>query len=113
MTYKPIKEKFKVKINHIAPITQNQHIFKLYGEDNLNFKKAGIIKDVKNIDQTTNINIMDHTNKGVGKTIKQLYDEITNDNRNQNITNLEPFDSQDNYIIDTATNYGTSGFNTY
>ena len=56
---------------------------------------------------------MDHTNNGVGKTIKQLYDEITNDNRNQNITNLEPFDSQDNYIIDTATNYGTSGFNTY
>lgn len=114
MIYSPIKEKFKVKINHMAPITQNkQTIYKLYGEDNLNFKKAGIIQSNKDIDQTTNINIMNHTNNGTGKTIKELYDEITNDNRNQNIDNVEPFDSQDNYVIETITNYGSTGFNTY
>lgn len=105
------KKQFEIKIN--SPPKNQNVVYKLYGEDNLNFKKAGIINNPKNIDQTTNINIMNHTNNNIGKTIKELYDEITNDNRTQDISNLEPFDSLDNYIINTKTNYGNTNFNTY
>ena len=105
-----IKEKFKVKID---PIVSNIK-YNLYGEDNLNFKKAGIVNSTNNIDQTTNINIMNHTNKTQGKTIKDLYDEITNDNRfdlQQDMNNVNAFDSHDNYIIDKQ--YGATHFDTY
>ena len=105
------KKHFEIKIN--SPPKNQNVIYKLYGEDNLTFKKAGVIDNPKNIDQTTNINIMNHTNNNIGKTIKDLYDEITNDNRTQDISNLEPFDSLDNYIIDNKINYGNTNFNTY
>ena len=108
--YNPkIKEKFNVKIN---PIITNPK-YKLYGEENLDFKKAGIIKQSTDIDQTTNINIMNHTNSSMNKTIKDLYDEITNDNRNldMNLDNLDAYDPVDNYNIDKK--YGATKFDTY
>lgn len=97
-------EKFNVKIDQK---------YKLYGEDNLNFKKAGIIKQPTDIDQTTNINIMNLTNNSMNKTIKDIYDDITNDNRNtnMNLDNLLAYDPLDNYNIDTK--YGSTQFDTY
>ena len=109
--YKPIiREKFNVRID---PIITNPK-YKLYGEDNLIFSKAGIIKQPTDIDQSTNINIMNHTNNNQGKTIKDIYDEITNDNRldlQQDLDNLSAYDSADNYNIDK--NYGATQFDTY
>ena len=56
---------------------------------------------------------MNHTNRGVNKTIKDIYDEITNDNRNlnTNLDNLDAYDSADNYKIDQK--YGSTHFDTY
>jgi len=108
--YNPkLREKFNVKID---PIITNSK-YKLYGEDNLNFTKAGIVKQPTDIDQTTNINIMNHANNSMNKTIKDLYDEITNDNRNFNLNldNLDAYDPADNYNIDKK--YGSTHFDTY
>jgi len=101
--------KFKVKIN---PIIENLK-YRLYGEDNLIFKKAGIIKQQTDVDQTTNINIMNHVNNSTNKTIKDIYNEITNDNRNININldNLDANDPTDNYNINKQ--YGATQFDTY
>ena len=108
--YRPkTKENFKVKID---PIIKNPK-YRLYGEDNLNFVKAGIIKQPTDIDQSTNINIMNHANNSINKTIKDIYDEITNDNRdiNVNLENLNAYDPLDNYNIDKK--YGSTQFDTY
>lgn len=88
--------------------------YKLYGDDNLDFKRAGIIKDPTNIDQTVNINITNHTNNGINKTIKEIYDELTNDNRlklQTNLDDLETYDLTDNYNI--KERYANSRFDTY
>jgi len=110
--------KSKVPIGQIKPVenftTSSSNRYKLYGEDNLDFKPAGIISDPANIDQTVNINIMNHTNKGTNKTIKDLYDEITEDNRSKlqtNIEDLNAYDPNDNFNIDKK--YGHSSFDTY
>jgi hypothetical protein len=102
--------KFKEKFNQTMSNTK----YKLYGEDNMNFVKAGIVKQDTNIDQSTNINIMNYTNKQEGKTIKELYDNITNDNRldlQKDLENLDAYDSNDNYSIDK--HYGNTKFDTY
>ena len=57
---------------------------------------------------------MNHTNKEIDKTIKEIYDELTNDNRlklQTNLDDLETYDTTDNYNI--KGKYANSSFDTY
>jgi hypothetical protein len=92
------------------------------------------------IDQTISINIMDYANKGKqsvpidyanpsnvkvedknlntintrGKTIKDIYDEITQDGRldlQKNLDDLQAFNNRNDYVL--GEKYGTTRFDTY
>ncbi len=124
----------------LSPIIKNINSkYKLYGDDLLisqpaktitkqsnlmsNQNKAkveltGILPNIiePEIDQTINTNIINYINKSENqnKTIKQIYDEMTNDNRHattQNIDDLEAFTKNDNYNL--GEKYGASKFDTY
>ena len=67
------------------------------------------------IDQTISQNIMSYVNNLTKKkTIKEIYDDITNDGRltlQQNLNDLEANDSGTQFII--GEKYGTTQFDTY
>ena len=57
---------------------------------------------------------MNYANQGVNKTIKDIYDEITEDNRlklQTNLDDLNAYDSNDNFNI--KERYGHTNFDTY
>lgn len=110
----------------------NNH--KLYGDALFTFKPAKkiISNDHPTIDQTISSNIINYIEQGIesvpdnhtmngckinnmqGKTIKQIYDDITNDNRfefQQNLDDVEANNARDDYII--GRKYGCTRFDTY
>ena len=145
------KPSIKPKVTFDPVSTQMNPKYKLYHENNLNFREAnGIILDSKrNIDQRVNTNIQDFVNNGIEnrsnlsefipdynlyndiisqtplkiennekklneRTIKEIYDELTNDNRlalQQNLDDLEAKDFRNDYNINEK--YGATRFDTY
>jgi hypothetical protein len=127
------KSNLKHVVNFNPINTQSENKYKLYHDNLFNFGPAGIVGNTTkpHIDQTINTNIMNYAEKGIvsdpknnlimtetnsteGKTIKQIYDDITNDNRlslQQNLDNLEARDKGKNYLINEK--YGATRFDTY
>lgn len=100
--------------------------YKLYADGLFTYHPAGTVQndDNPNIDQTTSLNIMNYVDKGIdknnetsvmnGRTIKQIYDDITNDNRlelQQNLDELEASDFRTDFEI--GKKYGATRFDTY
>jgi polyhydroxyalkanoate synthesis regulator phasin len=145
------KPSIKPKVTFDPVSTQMNPKYKLYHENNLNFREANgvIINSIKNIDQRVNTNIQDFVNNGIEnrsnatefipdynlynniisqipqkeeltnnnlneRTIKEIYDELTNDNRlalQQNLDDLEAKDFRNDYNINEK--YGATRFDTY
>lgn len=110
------KPKVKVDFNPIIKNTDNK--YKLYGDNFFVPESAGKIEndDVPNIDQTVNLNIMDYVNNATSKnkTIKEIYDDLTNDNRlvlQEDLDNLQTSNINNNFII--GEKYGATRFDTY
>jgi hypothetical protein len=147
-----IKSKPEQKIKFDPIIRNIEPKYKLYADNNMNFREGGKIylNSKQNIDQNTNTNIMDFINnnkitqidttekipdfnlynsiisqigqtpkpnnsiQNKGKTIKDIYDELTNDNRlelQQNMDDLCAYDNRYDFII--GEKYGATRFDTY
>jgi len=120
--------------NNNNNIIDDNNYYKLYSDALFTFKPAKkILNDNINIDQTINTNIKNYIHDGItsiydednnthsynktnvnNKTIKELYDNITNDGRlelQQNLDDVECDDTRDDYDINKK--YGTTRFDTY
>lgn len=147
-----IKSKPEQKIKFDPIIRNIEPKYKLYADNNMNFREGGkiFLNSKQNIDQNTNTNIMDFVNnnkitqidttekipdfnlynsiisqigqtpkpnnsiQNKGKTIKDIYDELTNDNRlelQQNMDDLCAYDNRYDFII--GEKYGATRFDTY
>lgn len=107
---------------------------KLYADALFTFEPAKkiISNDHPTIDQTISLNIINYVEQGIesvpdnhsmngckinnmqGKTIKQIYDDITNDNRfefQQNLDDVEANNMRNDFII--GEKYGATRFDTY
>ena len=109
-------KKVKVDFNPIIKTTDTK--YKLYGDNLFVPETAGKIEndDVPNIDQTVNVNIIDYVNgpESKNKTIKEIYDDITNDNRlvlQEDLDNLQAANVNDKFVI--GEKYGATRFDTY
>jgi hypothetical protein len=112
--------------------------YTLYADNLFTFEPAKklLTNDTPNIDQTISSNIKNYVEHGVesfdnnqitnennctininhmnGKTIKEIYDDITNDGRmqfQQNLDDLEANDNRNDFII--GEKYGATRFDTY
>lgn len=133
---------FTKKSNKVTfdPLVKNIDAkYQLYGDNLFTFHPAGTIDKETNImsnknkakthltgrqavitgpeiDQKVNLNIMNYVNNPINsnKTIKDIYDELTNDNRlvtTKDIDNLEAFTKKDDFIL--GEKYGATRFDTY
>ena len=102
------------------PVISTNSKYKLYGDNFMISKPAGKIDCKYNLDfnQLTNTNIIDHVNNidQNDKTIRKIYNEMTNDHRleyQQNLDELEGYDDRSDYEISYGTKYGSTRFDTF
>ena len=98
----------------ITNVVKNRFLLQKEGYNGLVNKIEN--KDVPNVDQTVNLNIMDYVNdtESKNKTIKEIYDDLTNDNRlvlQEDLDNLQTANFNDNFVI--GEKYGATRFDTY
>ena len=136
-----VKEKVKEKVKFNPIISNPESKYKLYHDSLFTPKSAPKLysENTPIVDQSINTNIIDYVNKGKqsipidyenpsntvdninisninmkGRTIKDIYDEITNDSRldlQKNLDNLEVINNRNDYIL--GEKYGSTRFDTY
>jgi hypothetical protein len=106
--------KTKIKFN---PVISNNSKYKLYGDNFMVSQPAGKIDCKYDFNQLINTNIINHVNKSDDdKTIRDIYNEMTNDHRleyQQNLDELEGYDDRSDYEISYGTKYGSTRFDTF
>ena len=111
----------KVKFNPVISTEINSNSkYKLYGDNFMVSKPAGKV-DCKydlDFDQTTNKNIIEHINaiSQDDRTIREIYNEITNDHRleyQQNLDELQGYNDRTDYEISYGSKYGSTRFDTF
>jgi hypothetical protein len=104
----------KIKFN---PVISNNLKYKLYGDNFMVSQPAGKIDCKYDFNQLINTNIINHVNKSDDdKTIRDIYNEMTNDHRleyQQNLDELEGYDDRSDYEISYGTKYGSTRFDTF
>jgi hypothetical protein len=104
----------KIKFN---PVVSNNSKYKLYGDNFMVSQPAGKIDCKYDFNQLINTNIINHVNKSDDdKTIRDIYNEMTNDHRleyQQNLDELEGYNDRSDYEISYGTKYGSTRFDTF
>lgn len=106
--------KKEIKFN---PVIITNPKYKLYGDNFMVSKPAGKIDCKYDFNQQINTNIIDHVNNiDNDKTIREIYNEMTNDHRleyQQNLDELQGYDDRSDYEINYGTKYGSTRFDTF